>query len=118
MDNMLRVRLLEGTSSRAWVEKVPGIMLALNAMVTSRIVSRRPWLLLGASLPFLQTNAFASPTLNNPADYVEMLKQRISMTHQQMITLANPAPANPYQEGSLIFVMTTPPERTHKLTPR
>ena len=29
-----------------------------------------------------------------------------------------PASANPYQEGSLIFVMTTPPERTNKLTPR
>ena len=29
-----------------------------------------------------------------------------------------PAPANRHQEGSLIFVMTTPPERTNKLTPR
>ena len=33
MNNMLRARLLEGTSSKAWVEKIPGIMLALNAMV-------------------------------------------------------------------------------------
>ena len=33
MNNMLRARLLEGTSSRAWVEKVPGLMLTLNAMV-------------------------------------------------------------------------------------
>ena len=33
MNNMLRARLLEGTSSKTWVEKVPGIMLALNAMV-------------------------------------------------------------------------------------
>ena len=32
LNNMLRARLLEGTSSKAWVEKVPGIMLALNAM--------------------------------------------------------------------------------------
>ena len=32
MNNMLRARLLEGNSSKAWVEKVPGIMLALNAM--------------------------------------------------------------------------------------
>ena len=30
---MLRARLLEGTSSLAWVEKVPGLMLTLNAMV-------------------------------------------------------------------------------------
>ena len=32
LNNMLRARLLEGTSSKAWVEKVPGIMLTLNAM--------------------------------------------------------------------------------------
>ena len=40
------------------------------------------------------------------------------MTHQQMTAPQPPASANPYQEGSLIFVMTTPPERTNKLTPR
>ena len=28
-----------------------------------------------------------------------------------------PAATNPYQEGSLIFVLTTPPERTNKLDP-
>ena len=33
MNNMLRVRLLEGMSSRVCVEKVPGLMLALDAMV-------------------------------------------------------------------------------------
>ena len=33
MSNMLRARLLESTSSRAWVEKIPGLMLTLNAMV-------------------------------------------------------------------------------------
>ena len=32
LNNMLRARLLEGTSSKAWVEKVPGIMLTLNDM--------------------------------------------------------------------------------------
>ena len=29
-----------------------------------------------------------------------------------------PAATNPYQEGNLIFVLTTPPERTNKLAPR
>ena len=33
MNNMLWAFLLEGTSSRAWVAKVPGIILALNVMV-------------------------------------------------------------------------------------
>ena len=32
LNNMLHPQLLEGSSSKAWVEKVPGIMLALNAM--------------------------------------------------------------------------------------
>ena len=32
LNNMLRTRLIEGSSSKAWVEKVPGIMLTLNAM--------------------------------------------------------------------------------------
>ena len=51
-------------------------------------------------------------------DYVEVLRQRLSLTHQQITAPPPPASANPHQEGSLIFVMTTPPERTNKLTPR
>ena len=121
MNNMLRTRLLEGTSSKAWVEKVPGIMMALNAMVhephgfsASMVATgREPTL-----PPDLQNDACASPSLDDPTDYVEMLRQHLSMTHQQMTVPPPPASANPYQEGSLIFVMTTPPERTNKLTSR
>ena len=121
MNNMLRACLLEGTSSKTWVEKVPGIMLALNAMVhephgfsASMVATgREPTL-----PPDLQNDAFASPSLDDPADYVEVLRQRLSMTHQQMTAPPPSASANPYQEGSLIFVMTTPPERANKLTPR
>ena len=32
LNNMLCARLLEGPSAKAWVDKVPGIMLTLNAM--------------------------------------------------------------------------------------
>ena len=32
INNMLRARLLDGVLSRTWVDKIPGIMLALNAM--------------------------------------------------------------------------------------
>ena len=114
MNNMLRARLLEGTSSRAWVENVPGIMLALNAMVhephgflASMVATGRE-----PTLPLdLQNDACVSPFLDDPTEYVKMLKQRLSMTHQQMTALPPPASANPYQEGS-------PPERTNKLTPR
>ena len=121
MSNMLRARLLEGTSSRAWVEKVPGLMVTLNAMVhephgfsASMVATgREPTL-----PPDLQNNALASPSLDDPTDYVEMLKQRLFLTHQQMTAPSPPAPANPHQEGSLIFVMTTPPERANKSTPR
>ena len=40
-----------------------------------------------------------------------------AIDHQQMASLSPPAVANPYQEGSLIFTITTPPERTNKLSP-
>ena len=121
MSNMLWARLLEGTSSRAWVEKVPGLMLTLNAMVhephgfsASMVATGRE----PALPPDLQSDACASPSFHDPTDYVEVLRQRLSLTHQQMTNPPPPAPANPHQEGSLIFVMTTPPERTNKLTPR
>ena len=111
MNNILRARLLEGTSSKAWVEKVPGIMLALNEMVhephgfsASMVATgRKPTL-----PPDLQNDACASPSLDDPTDYVEMLRQHLSMTHQQMTAPPPPASANLYQEGSLISVMTTP----------
>ena len=120
MNNMLRARLLEGTSSKAWVEKVPGIMLALNAMVHEPHGFSASMVATGGepSLPpNLQNDAFASPSLDDPVDYVEVLRQRLSMTHQQMTAPPPPVSANPYQEGSLIFVITTPPEHANKLTP-
>ena len=120
IDNMLRARLLDGASSWAWVEKIPGIMLALNAMVhephgfsASMIATgREPTL-----PPDLENNACASPSLNDPASYVEVLRQCLSLAHQQMTPPPAPAATNPYQEGSLIFVSTTPPECTNKLAP-
>ena len=112
MNNMLRARLFEGTSSRAWVEKVPGLMLTLNAMVhephgvsASMVATgREPTL-----PPDLQNDACASPSLDDPTVYVAILRQRLSLTHQQMTAPPPPASANPHQEESLIFVMTTPP---------
>ena len=121
MKNMLRARLLEGTSSRAWVEKVPGLMLTLNAMVHEPHGFLASMVTTGQEPtlpPDLQNDACTSPSLDNPTDYVEVLRQRLSLTHQQMTALPPPASANPHQEGSLIFVMTTPPERANKLTPR
>ena len=118
---MLRAHLLDGTPSRTWVDKIPGIMLALNAMAhephgfsASMIATgREPTL-----PPDLESNACASPSLDDTAAYVDVLKQRLSMTHQQMAPPTAPAATNPYCEGSLIFVLTTPPERTNKLVPR
>ena len=121
INNMFRARLLDGTPSRTWVDKIPGIMLALNAMAhephgffASMIATgREPTL-----PPDLESNACTSPSLDDPAAYVEALKQRLSLTHQQMAPPLAPAATNPYREGSLIFALTTPPERTNKLAPR
>ena len=61
INNMFRARLLDGASSRAWVEKIPGIMLALNAMV------HEPH---GFSVAMIATDlendACASPSLTTP----------------------------------------------------
>ena len=121
INNMLRVRLLEDVPSRTWVDKIPGIMLALNAMVhephgfsASMIATgREPTL-----PPDLEGDACASPALEDPASYVEAVKKRLTVTHQQMTPPPAPVATNPYREGSLIFAMTTPPERTNKLAPR
>ena len=121
LNNMLCARLLEGTSSKAWVEKVPGIMLALNAMphepcgfsASMIATGREPTL-----PPDLQHDACASPSVDDPTAYAEVLEQRLKLTHQPVVAPPPPATTNPYQEGSLIFAMTTPPEHSSKLTPR
>ena len=125
LNNMLRARLLEGSSSKAWVDKVPGIMLALNAMphephgFSASIVAtgREPTL-----PPDVRQDAHASPTVDDPSDYVEAITQRLQLTHQQMASPSPPSVANPYQEGSLIYAMTILPppplERASNLSPR
>ena len=121
MNNMLRARLLRDLPSRKWVTEIPGIMLALNAMVhephgfsASMIVTgREPTL-----PPDLEGDACASPSLEDPVAYVDMVKQRLALTHQQMTPPPAPVAINPYHEDDLIFVMTTPPERSSKLAPR
>ena len=121
MNNMLRARLLRDLPSRKWVVEIPGIMLALNAMVhephgfsASMIATGRE-----PSLPpDLESEACASPSTEDPVAYVEMVRQRLALTHQQMTLPPAPETSNPYHEGDLIFVMTTPPERTSKLAPR
>ena len=121
INNMLRARLLEGLPSRKWVDEIPSIMVTLNAMVhephgfsASMIATgREPTL-----PPDLEGEACASPSLENPAAYVGIVKQRLTLTHQQMAPPPAPVAINSYHEGSLIFVMTTPPERSSKLAPR
>ena len=121
MNNMLRARLLRDLPSRKWVVEIPGIMLALNAMAhephgfsASMIATGRE-----PSLPpDVEEDACASPSTEDPGAYVDMVRQRLHLTHQQMTPSPAPVATNPYHEDDLIFVMTTPPERTSKLSPR
>ena len=121
MNNMLRARLLRDLPSRKWVAEIPGIMLALNAMVhephgfsSSMIATGRE----PALPPDLEGDACASPSLEDPVAYVDMVRQHLALTHQQMTPPPAPVAINPYHKDDLIFVMTTPPERTSKLAPR
>ena len=121
MNNMLRARLLRDLSSRRWVDEIPGIMLALNAMVhephgfsASMIATGREPVL----PPDLEGDTCASPSLEDAVAYVDMVKQRLALTHQQMTPPPAPVAINPYHEDDLIYVMTTPPECSSKLAPR
>ena len=121
LNNMLRARLLEGPSAKAWVDKLPGIMLTLNAMphephgfsASMIATGHKPTL-----PPNLASDASPSPAAKDPAEYVETIRQWLKLTHQQMAIPPAAPTTNPYQIGSLIFVLTTPPERTSKLAPR
>ena len=122
LNNMLRARLLEGPSTKAWVDKIPGIMLTLNSMphephgfsasmiATGREPTLPPDLAHGANP--------SSPSSEAIPDYVEQIRRRLQMTHLQLAPKENNPRPNPYQEGSLVYVSTTPPERTSKLAPR
>ena len=118
---MLRARLLEGPSEKAWVDKVPGIMLTLNTMphephgfsASMIAMDREPML-----PPDLTSDASPSPAAEDPAEYVETIRQRLQLTHQQMAAPPTTPTTNPYQISSLIFALTTLPERTSKLALR
>ena len=120
MNNMLRARLVERFALRKWVTEIPGIMLALNAMVhephgfsASMIATGRE-----PSLPpDLDSEACASPATEDPCCLCGHDPPALTLTHQQMTPPPAPETHSPYHEGDLIFVMTTPPERTNKLTP-
>ena len=121
MNNMLRARLLEGPSTKAWVDKVPGIMVTPNAMphephgfsASMVATGREP------ALPSdLVSDTSPSPASEDAPGYVETIQQRLQLTHQQMTAPPAAPTSNPYQEGSLVYVLTTLPERTSKLAPR
>ena len=67
--------------------------------------------------PDLTSDASPSPAAEDTTEYVETIQQRLQLTHQQMATPPTMPVANPYQNGSLIFALTTLPERTSKLAP-
>ena len=74
-------------------------MLALNAMVhephgfsASMIATGRE-----PSLPpDLEGDACASPSTEDPVAYVDMVRQRLALTHQQMTPPPAPVASNPY----------------------
>ena len=105
LNNMFRARLLEGPSAKAWIDKVPGIMLTITAMPhephgfsPSMIVTgREPTL-----PPDLTSDASPSPAAEDTAEYGETIRQRLQLTHQQMAAPLTEPTTNPYQIGSLI----------------
>ena len=68
--------------------------------------------------PDLTSNTSPSPASEDAPRYVETIQQRLQLTRQQMIAPPAAPSSNPYHEGSLVYVFTTPPEWTSKLAPR
>ena len=64
--------------------------------------------------PDLHLDTHPSPSIDGPDAYVEAIKQRLQLTHQQVTSPPIPPAANPYQIGSLIYALTTPPEHTNE----
>ena len=121
LNNMLHARLLEGSSSKAWVNKVLGIMLTLNAMPHEPHGFSASMIATGQEPtlpPDVHLDAHASPAVGDPSEYVEAITQRLQLTHQQMASPSPPPVANPYQVESLIYALSTPPERASKLSQR
>ena len=121
MNNMIRAHLLEGPSAKAWVDKVPGIMLTLNAMPHEPQGFSASMIMTGhkpALPPELTADTSPSPAAEDAPGYVETIQKRLQLTHQQIATPPITPASNPYHVGSLIFVLTTPSERTSKLAPR
>ena len=68
--------------------------------------------------PDLISDTSPSHASEDTPGYVETIQQRLQLAHQQMIAPPTAPSSNPYHEGSLVYVLTTPPERTSKLAPR
>ena len=120
LNNMLRARLLEGSSAKAWVDKVPGIMLTPSAMPHESHGFSAPMIATGLKPtlpPDLTSDANPPPAAEDTSAYIKTIQQRLQLSHQQMATPPTEPTTNPYQIGSLIFALTTPPERTSKLAP-
>ena len=77
INNMVPARLLEGLPSRKWVDEIPGIMLTLNAMVHEPHGFSAPMIATGREPtlpPDLEGEACTSPSLEDPAAYVGIVK--------------------------------------------
>ena len=59
-----------------------------------------------------------SPASEDAVGYIETIQQRLQLTYQQMVAPPASPSSNPYHEGSLVYVLTTPPEQSSKLAPR
>ena len=71
---MLPTRLLEGPSAKAWVDKVPGIMLTLNAMPHEPHGFSASMIVTGCKPtlpPDLTSDASPSPADGCPSDHAE-----------------------------------------------
>ena len=104
-----------------WVDKIPAIMLTLNSMPhqpheysTSMIATGRENMLPSDQI----TGASPSEGKEDPSAYVSEIQERLREVHHRVAPTAAPACPNPYKPGNLIWVATSPLERTSKSSPK
>ena len=115
--NVMRALQQDGQVPLGWTRLLPQIMLTLNSLphaphhysssliATGREALLPPDLLLPASNP---------PP--DHQDYVDQLRRQMQDVHKQLRVPEAPIKPNPYAIGDSIWVQTTPPERTSKLS--
>ena len=117
--NLLRATLIEN-KSEDWPRVVPSVMLTLNALPHDAHRPSAAEIVYGSALRLPSEPPQTPPSPPMPhQQYVEELRKTLQTVRDALPRFHQTTkPTNPLKEGDLIFVVTQPHERSHKLAAR